>query len=230
VGRRDLLQRESHSLADLADGVNDRGAEIDVARWMRHVVTCKRSAPAKHRGIPKVITILLPSGVTAGIPPAHARTRTRRSAGVRSTSSATIRAMSEHPRCAAMLQGGKQCRSVAVTGSEFCQHHAEIAAEHGAEPVKGGEHLPAPRKRVVQPAVVAEETVRTTGNGSITVDPASVRPRPWQPISGRRLRAVELADHARGALIGPLDRTLQVRDARLRHGQSAPREGWRRCG
>jgi hypothetical protein len=75
-----------------------------------------------------------------------------------------------------MLQDGKQCRSVAV-GGEFCQHHNAAAAEHGAEAVKCGEHLPAPRKRVVQAAVVAEEAASTARNGSTVVDPSSVRPR-----------------------------------------------------
>src|SRR5262245_48240687 len=65
-----------------------------------------------------------------------------------------------------------------MTGSEFCQHHAEVAAEQGAEPVKLGEHLPARRKRVVQAAVVAEKAEPDTTNGcGLIVDPASVRPR-----------------------------------------------------
>jgi len=76
-----------------------------------------------------------------------------------------------------MLQGGKQCRSVPVAGTEFCEHHNAVAAEHGAEAVKRGEHLPAPRKRVVQAAAVAEEAAPTTSNGGGTVDPSSVRPR-----------------------------------------------------
>jgi hypothetical protein len=37
--------------------------------------------------------------------------------------------------------------------------------------------LPAPRKRVVQAAVVAEESAAVLGNGHAVVDPASVRPR-----------------------------------------------------
>jgi hypothetical protein len=84
--------------------------------------------------------------------------------------------MPEHPRCAAMLQGGKQCRSVAVTGTEFCEHHANVAVEHGGEAVKSGEHLPARWGRVIRPAVGAEQIVTTTGNGRAR-DPASVRPR-----------------------------------------------------
>jgi hypothetical protein len=32
-----------------------------------------------------------------------------------------------------LLQGEKQCRSVAVVGTEFCEHHTAVAAEHGAE-------------------------------------------------------------------------------------------------
>jgi hypothetical protein len=76
-----------------------------------------------------------------------------------------------------MLHGAKRCRSVAVTGTEFCQHHTAVAADHGVEAVKLGHHLPVPRKRVVQAAVVVEEAVTTTGNGTGTVDPATVRPR-----------------------------------------------------
>jgi hypothetical protein len=65
---------------------------------------------------------------------------------------------------------------VATSDTGFCDHHSAVAAEHGAEAVKLGEHLPTRRKRVVQPAVVAEASVTTTGNGSAR-DPASVRPR-----------------------------------------------------
>jgi hypothetical protein len=65
-----------------------------------------------------------------------------------------------------------------VTGTEFCKHHNTVAAERGAEAVKQGKHLPAPRKRVVQAAVVAEEAEPVTSNGGGGgVDPASVRPR-----------------------------------------------------
>jgi hypothetical protein len=85
--------------------------------------------------------------------------------------------MSEHPRCAAILQGGKQCRSVAVAGAGFCQHHNELAVEHGAEAVKRGEHLPTRRTKVIQAAVVAEGAVPTASNGGRNVDPASLRPR-----------------------------------------------------
>jgi hypothetical protein len=76
-----------------------------------------------------------------------------------------------------MLQGAKQCRSVALAGTEFCQRHNVIAAEHGADTEKLGQHLPVRRRRVVQDAVVAEEAVATASNGSSVVDPASVRPR-----------------------------------------------------
>ena len=55
--------------------------------------------------------------------------------------------VSEHPRCAALVQGGERCRSVAVTGSEFCPHHRKLADEHGAEVVRLGMHLPSRRKR-----------------------------------------------------------------------------------
>jgi hypothetical protein len=51
-----------------------------------------------------------------------------------------------------------------------------VAAEHGAEGVKRGDHLPAPRTRVVQAAVTAEEVAPSRMNGGL-VDPSSVRPR-----------------------------------------------------
>jgi hypothetical protein len=85
--------------------------------------------------------------------------------------------VSEYPRCAALLHGGKQCRSVAVPGSEFCPHHSGLVEEHGVEALKRGEHLPARRMRVVQDPVIAEAIGVTTSNGNATVDPASVRPR-----------------------------------------------------
>src|SRR6476660_4062515 len=94
----------------------------------------------------------------------------------RSWRSTTIRVVSDHTRCAALLHGGQHCRSVSLSGSELCPHHDRLAGEHGTEALKGGAHLPARRKRIVQAAVVAEETVTTTGNGN-TIDPASVRPR-----------------------------------------------------
>jgi hypothetical protein len=65
---------------------------------------------------------------------------------------------------------------VVVTGTEFCPHHSAVAEEHGAEVVKRGEHLPVPRKRIVQAPVVAE-VVPVESNGAVLVDPASVRPR-----------------------------------------------------
>ena len=84
--------------------------------------------------------------------------------------------MSEHPCCAASLHGGERCRSVAVTDSEFCQHHTEVATEYGAEAVKLGNHLPARRKRQVQAPVTAESAAaNATATG--VADPASVRPR-----------------------------------------------------
>jgi hypothetical protein len=85
--------------------------------------------------------------------------------------------VSEHPRCAALLHGGKQCRSVAVDGTEFCQHHSELVEEHGAEALKRGEHLPARRMRIVQAPVAAEPAEATAGNAVAVIDPASVRPR-----------------------------------------------------
>jgi hypothetical protein len=85
--------------------------------------------------------------------------------------------VSEHLRCAALLHGGKQCRSVAVTGTEFCKHHTTVGAEHGAEAVKRGEHLPVRRKRVAQAAVMAEVGMPPTSNGGGMVDPSTLRPR-----------------------------------------------------
>jgi len=85
--------------------------------------------------------------------------------------------MAGHPRCAALLHGGEQCRSVAETGSEFCPHHSRLVDEHGAEALKRGEHLPARRKRVVQAPVVAEAIEASVLNGAGMIDPASVRPR-----------------------------------------------------
>jgi hypothetical protein len=76
-----------------------------------------------------------------------------------------------------MLHGQNRCRSIAVAGSEFCEHHDTVAAEHGAEAVRLGEHLPARRGRVVEAAVVAEVAEPVTSNDSIAVDPSSVRPR-----------------------------------------------------
>jgi hypothetical protein len=85
--------------------------------------------------------------------------------------------MSEHLRCAALLHDGKHCRSIAIDGTEFCQHHGSLVDEHGAEALTSGAHLPVRRKRVVQAAVVAEEAVAVSGNGVSAADPASVRPR-----------------------------------------------------
>jgi hypothetical protein len=62
------------------------------------------------------------------------------------------------------LRGVKRCRSVATSDTCFCDHHSALAAQHGAETVKQGERLPKRRNRV-QPAVVAEAVVTTTGNG-----------------------------------------------------------------
>jgi hypothetical protein len=66
---------------------------------------------------------------------------------------------------------------VVEEGSEFCPHHTGLVPEHGADVLKRGEHLPARRKHIVQAPVMAESIEVTTGNGTMTVDPASVRPR-----------------------------------------------------
>jgi hypothetical protein len=77
-----------------------------------------------------------------------------------------------------LLQGGARCRSVAVTGEEFCQHHLGLVPTHGAAALKQGEHLPRRKLRVVQKPALAEttETMPSAGEATI-VDPASVRPR-----------------------------------------------------
>jgi hypothetical protein len=85
--------------------------------------------------------------------------------------------MSEHAQCAAVLQDGSRCRSVAVNDAEFCEHHHAIAGEHGAEAVRHGDHLPVRRKRVVQAPVVAEVSEAVVGNGANMIDPSAVRPR-----------------------------------------------------
>jgi hypothetical protein len=88
--------------------------------------------------------------------------------------------MSNHPRCAALLQGGARCRSVAVSGSVFCQHHLSLVDEHGEEALKQGEHLPRRRSErklgAVREPIIAEtvETPADAGNGR--ADPSSVRP------------------------------------------------------
>ena len=74
------------------------------------------------------------------------------------------------------LHGGALCRSVAVTGTEFCQHHGAVADEHCAKAVKRGEHLPVRRARVVQEPVIAEP-MAVIGNGAGTADPVSIGPR-----------------------------------------------------
>jgi hypothetical protein len=85
--------------------------------------------------------------------------------------------VSDQSRCTALLQGGARRRSVVVAGTEFCQHHGALAAKHGAEAVKRGEHLPGRRKRTVQQPVLAETAAAAARNGGSVIDPASVRPR-----------------------------------------------------
>jgi hypothetical protein len=104
--------------------------------------------------------------------------------------------MSEHPRCAALLHGGKHRHSIAIDGTEFCQHHGSLVDEHGAEALKSGAHLPVRRKRVVEAAVVAEEAVAVSGNGVSAADPASVRPRLAEA-------AAESVDEIRRVLLEP---------------------------
>jgi hypothetical protein len=80
-----------------------------------------------------------------------------------------------------LLHGGARCRSVAVSGSEFCPHHLSLVEKHGEEALKRGEHLPPPRSaqnlRAVRKPIIAETVeapTAETGNGK--ADPASVRP------------------------------------------------------
>src|SRR5262249_2343032 len=108
---------------------------------------------------------------------ARTRARTRRAVLATTQTVSDNPGVGEHPCCAALLHGGQRCRSAGGTGSEFRPHHSGLVAEHRAEALKRGEHLRARRKRVVEKPVIAETIETTTGNGAITVDPASVRPR-----------------------------------------------------
>jgi hypothetical protein len=142
-------------------------------------------------GVPGPVTVPLPHDVAFGVGPACSSSAAalKRSCFSRARAhtharywrwqcwSATLRGVPEHPRCIALLHGGERCRSVAVSGSEFCLHHDRLVAEHGTEALKQGAHLPARRRRIVQSAVVAEKALPTTINGSGNVDPASVRPQ-----------------------------------------------------
>jgi hypothetical protein len=85
--------------------------------------------------------------------------------------------MSDHPRCAALLHRGQDCRSVVQAGSEFCLHHSGLVEKHGADALRRGEHLPTRKRRIVQKPVVAEAVTAITGNGTAALDPGSVRPR-----------------------------------------------------
>jgi hypothetical protein len=87
--------------------------------------------------------------------------------------------MALFPRCAAKLRDGRPCTRTVAEGSEFCVHHAGLVDEHGAEALKRG--LPR-RKEVVanwQPTIVTPETEAGTPSphGTVTADPATVRPR-----------------------------------------------------
>jgi hypothetical protein len=82
-------------------------------------------------------------GPSTSRPLARTRARAHEVAGASGDGQQQFRVVSEYPRCAALLHGGKRCRSAAQNGSEFCPHHSGLVAEHGAETLKRGEHLPA---------------------------------------------------------------------------------------
>jgi hypothetical protein len=46
--------------------------------------------------------------------------------------------MTSVPRCAARLRDDQPCDRTLADGSEFCIHHAKLAATHGDEVVKVG--------------------------------------------------------------------------------------------
>src|SRR4051794_25373694 len=87
--------------------------------------------------------------------------------------------MLRQPRCAARLRDGQPCLRAIAGGSEFCVHHAELAATHGPDVVKQG----MPKRRTSRggsapPPVIVDAPApdeRQTGNGG-AADPASVRP------------------------------------------------------
>jgi hypothetical protein len=78
-------------------------------------------------------------------------------------------------QCEALLRSGTQCRSVAVTDSAFCSHHAALVEEIGEERVRGGDHPRGRQSTVSEPLVAEIETTLASGNGH--ADPAQVRPR-----------------------------------------------------
>jgi len=133
---------------------------------------------------------------------AHARGRWRGA-----EAGASIRLVSEHPRCVALRHGGRRCRSAAAVGSAFCEHHSARAAERGAEVVKRGEFLRAPvgRGAAQEPMVAETNDIKV---GQATAAPLSIRrrcgprsrrqtPRVWMRsgvlLSRRRYRAVSNA-------------------------------------
>jgi hypothetical protein len=87
--------------------------------------------------------------------------------------------MARLPRCAALLRDGQPCLRTIADDSEFCVHHAKLAATHGPETVKQG----MPKRRTgrngsAPPLVIVDEPAAEleTRNGEVA-DPATVRPR-----------------------------------------------------
>jgi hypothetical protein len=88
--------------------------------------------------------------------------------------------MKSVPRCTARLRDGQPCGRTVQDGSEFCVHHAKLAATHGPDLVKQG----MPRRRAAgiasEPILVAmddEPDITETNGGNGFIDPATVRPR-----------------------------------------------------
>ena len=88
--------------------------------------------------------------------------------------------MTSFPRCAARLRDGQPCDRTVTDGSEFCVHHAKLAATHGDEVVKQG----LPRRRAAgtasEPVIVAmddDADITETSSDNAVVDPATVSPR-----------------------------------------------------
>jgi hypothetical protein len=111
---------------------------------------------------------------------------------------------------------------VVETGSEFCPHHGVLVEKHGAEALKRGEHLPARRKRIVQESVVADTIVMTTGYGTATIDPASVRPMLAAAAAenAEQLKASLL--EAAGSAVSPVWLTVECSNCGERSRVEAP--------
>jgi hypothetical protein len=90
--------------------------------------------------------------------------------------------MTEHSVCAAVLRSGARCRSVTISGTDFCSPHLALVAEYGEDALRRGEY-PRRRRGSALVRVVSGETssspetnaVIASGNGR--TQPADVRPR-----------------------------------------------------